>query len=1261
MGKLVRLELKDFKSYRGHHVLLFGDSYFTSIIGPNGSGKSNSMDAISFVLGIKSSHLRSTHLRDLVYRGRVLRTSKINADGTATEQAANGDGESDDEGTQRSSQRNDPQSAWVMAVYEDDAGEEQKWKRTITSAGQSEYRINNRVVTAKQYNDALEAEAILIKARNFLVFQGDVEAVASQSPRDLTRLIEQISGSLEYKAEYDQLKIECEKAIDDQTFKLNQRRAINAEIKQYQEQKQEAEEYERKAEERDQAVVTHVLWKLFHFQRVMQESGEQIQVHQEELKEHRRGVEKYHQRLEDAKKDQAKVARDVSKIERNIRNKEKEIEEKENGLVPIDEKIRISNRDLQKYQTRIAEITKDRDNQARVVEQHQKNLSTVKKAQKKWEDEWKQVAQQEGRELSEADLQEYNRLRGDVTKRTSADQIQVNNLARQVKTDEETVGSLKSKVELSQAQVQKLEDEISELQDRRQNITGQIKQTEQEINIKKKEYNQLTSERLRSAQHQTELNERLQDVLTKLLEADNGRRQSEKDMRAREIVAAMKRVYSNAVRGRVHELCKPKQKKYEAAVSTVLGRHFDAIVVDTEKTAKDCIQFLREQRYGQATFIPLDTIQVQGINSNLKGMHRGMRLAIDTIDYDSSVERAMSYACGNAIVCDDLSVAKYLCYDKGVEAKAVTLDGTVIHKGGLMTGGRGPSDRNTKRWEDTEIENLRKVKDNLLERLAELPKGHRRGTEEETLQGELAGLEHRLNFAQDEVKALDRNIQSKIKEHAFVKNQFNETQPKYQDLSQRLEQLRSTLKTYEDAIGRVEDEVYAAFCQRLGYENIRDYEAQQGSLQQDAAEKRLEFTKQRSRLENQLSFETNRLQATNDRIKALEEQSKRDEDLIASLRAEKEDMQNSLDVLSAELETFKEALTTQQEKAAQKSDVVAEHRRELAKRNKSVEGVLRAVAALEAEIQRNAAGRYALLRKCKIDEIKIPLEQGSKPLSSLPLDNMLQEDQDAMDVDEDPDATLQVAEVQDYGIEVDFDELDEELKNDPTPQREATLLEIISNLNSALDKMSPNMRAIERLETVLTRLKSTEKEFDAARRAAKRAKDAFEDAKLQRLTLFQKAFSHIAEQIGTTYRELTRSSQFPMGGQAYLDTEDSAEPYLSGLKYHAMPPLKRFRDMEHLSGGEKTIAALALLFAIHSFQPSPFFVLDEVDAALDNVNVSRVAKYVKEHAGPGMQFIVISLKSGLFQESEGLVGVMRDQSRMSSRVVSLDLRKYQPS
>ena len=125
--------------------------------------------------------------------------------------------------------------------------------------------------------------------------------------------------------------------------------------------------------------------------------------------------------------------------------------------------------------------------------------------------------------------------------------------------------------------------------------------------------------------------------------------------------------------------------------------------------------------------------------------------------------------------------------------------------------------------------------------------------------------------------------------------------------------------------------------------------------------------------------------------------------------------------------------------------------------------------------------------------------------------------------------------------------------------------------------------------------------------------------------------------------------------------EDSDEPYLDGLKYHAMPPLKKYRDMEHLSGGEKTMAALALLFAIHSYQPSPFFVLDEVDAALDNANVAKIANYIRDHARPGMQFIVISLKTGLFHNSQALVGIYRDQSANSSKALTLDVSKnYDP-
>ena len=1006
------------------------------------------MDAISFVLGIKSSHLRSSHLRDLVYRGRVLRTARINADGSAigagleaatnglTIQAngvhVNGDATMNvdgvDEGTESDSQRHDPQTAWVMAVYEDDAGDEQKWKRSITAAGHSEYWINNRVVSARRYNDALEAENILIKARNFLVFQGDVEAIASQSPKDLTRLVEQISGSVEYKNDYDRLKADSEKALEEQTFRLNQRRGMNYEIKQFQEQKKEADNYSRKVDERDQAIVTHVLWKLFHFQRVIDESEAEIQKHQEELKEYKRGVEKFERKLDESRKDQARASRDVSQVEKTIKKKEKDIEDKESGLVPVDEKIAISRKTLDKYQARIADVSKEASGQNKTLEQLQKELATVQKAHYRWEAEWQKATQKEGKQLSDTDLQQYTKLKSDVTKRSAAAQSSADQIARQLRTESETVNSLKSKVDGSEEQMKRLKEEIQIIADRKTKLNATVKEITKDIEGKKKSFHTLTSERLRTAQKQTELEEKLQDVLKKLIEGENGRRQSEKEIRARETLVAMKRIFPG-VRGRIIELCKPKQKKYETAVSTILGRHHDSIVVETEKVAKECIQYLRDQRLGQATFIPLDSIQVKAVNPNLRGMHKGMRLATDVIEYDSSVERAMSYVCGNSVVCDDLGVAKYICYQKDIGVKAVTLDGTIIHKGGLMTGGRGPNDRNERRWEEAELESLRQMKDKFLGEIAALPKGHRRGTEEEHLQGELAGLEQQLSFVREELKSLERNAQSKNKELDFVNSQLIEAKPKHEEHFRRLQTLQQKMDGYKAEISKVEDSIFGAFCQRLGYKNIRDYEAQQGGLQQEAAQKKLEFTTQRSKLENQINFEKQRLKATQDRIKTLKEQTRRDEQLIAGLKEEKEVVEEELETYKTELEDLHAQFEDLKTRHAEKSERVAEQRREMQKRSKNVEGSLKAVTDLEEIVQKQAAGRYAQLRKCKIDEIKIPFTGDSEGLEVLPLDDMLGADPNAMDVDEQPDqSTLQIGAIQDYGIAPDYDELDDDLK-----------------------------------------------------------------------------------------------------------------------------------------------------------------------------------------------------------------------------------------
>lgn len=1002
------------------------------------------MDAISFVLGIKSSHLRSAHLRDLVYRGRVMKTSKIQDDGAATNGHANGyQDEEEEESSQR--MRGDPKTAWVMAVYEDDAGDEQKWKRTITNNGSSEYRINDRVVSAAQYNDALEAENILIKARNFLVFQGDVEAIAAQSPQDLTRLIEQISGSLEYKSQYEKLQAEAEQATENQNYQLHRRRGINSEIKQYQDQKKEADNYQRKTDERDEAVVTHILWKLYHFQRVMDESSEQIQQHQENLKEFRRNMESFEKILEVARKEQATVGREVGKVERAIRAKEKSIEDRENSLVPIDEKISQSNEDLENVKKKIESVIKERDTQAASIQKAKKDLATVEKAQQHFERQWAETLKKQGKELSDADRKEYNNLRAQAMAKSTTNRSQLENLVRQLKSDEVTVNSLKGKVNTFNAAVEKLEAEVATIQERKDTTQETVKQITSDLEAKKREFNKVQSERIRINNLHTELDEKLQEVLKKLAEADDGRRQNDKETRMKEMVNSLKRIYPG-VRGRVGELCKPKQKKFDEAVITALGRDFDSVVVDTEKVAIECVQYLKDQRFPPLTFVPLDNIKVNAVNSAVKGIP-GARLTIDTIDFDSSLERAMTYACGSSIVCDTLEIAKNVCFNRNIQVKAVTLEGYVIHKAGLMTGGRNPESKGNKRkFEEHDVQNLQRMAEKFRSEIEKLPRD-RRGAAEETLQHDLAGLEHRLRLARAELDAFEKNLKSKQKELSNQERQLEEWEPKYEEKNGELEKTKATVAKFEKAISQVEDKIFADFCKRLGYEDIRAYEAQQGSLEQEAAQKRQDFEVQKQRLQSNLKWETSRYTATKDRVVKMEETMKRCRRYINAFAEEKAEIEQAMGEDQDELDALIESLDEIKIQHAEKSQKVAEAKQQLQKKSKEIEARQKDISALEAEVQTNSAGKFALLRRCKLEQIQIPLVEGT--LDSIPNEDvLLRQDQDAMDMDGENEQEMLDAAMDDYGIEIDFEALDEDLKN-------VSAVDFVSGLNALLMNYSP--------------------------------------------------------------------------------------------------------------------------------------------------------------------------------------------------------------
>ncbi|KZS96379.1 RecF/RecN/SMC protein [Sistotremastrum niveocremeum HHB9708] len=1207
---LKRIEVSDFKSYRGHQVI--GPfTEFTSVIGPNGAGKSNLMDAISFVLGVKSAQLRSSQLKDLVYRGRRLAREQDDAvpSGAAQEDEEEGEGE----GT--------AQKAWVMAVYEDKEKKEWTFQRTISTTANSEYKLNGKVVTYQAYNHALEGHDILVKAKNFLVFQGDVEAVASQSPQALSRLIDQISGSLELAPQYEKAKAAQERATENATFNFTKRRGIAGEIKQFKEQKSEAERFERMLEERDAAILQRILWKLFHIEDKIESNSREIVTQNKALTGLRKEQSVHDKALEKAREVQAKARSEVMSKEKVIKKAEKAVEKKRPELTEIDAQIAHADRKLKNAEKVAETVSKDIEKKEETLARFRRDLSDVQRAADEAQ-EASRSASSHSLSLTPESLQEYRRIKASANMEKVTERQQLESLTRQEKTTSRTLSSLNDKHAQQQERLDKLKEDGTKNAEQKQ---------EQEIN------------------------EKLAEIHNRLLQAGHDRKETEREANFKETLATLQRIFPG-VRGRIVDLCKPTQRKYETAVSVVLGRNIDAVVVDLEKTAIDCIQYMREQRAGQATFIPLETIQVKPINDKFRSFAKGARLAIDVIEFEPDVERAMHHACGTALVCDTMDIARYVVYEKGQEVKAVTLEGTIIHKSGLITGGRSTHGTG-KKWEEKDVQGLNRQKDSLLAQLRELSQAKPRNNSDENLVSEITRIEASLRVTKDELNGTRMRLDGIKAEIKHIEGELKAGKPELQKATAEVADLKAQIAKLSDIINASEDQIFADFCRKIGVENIREYEGRQLKVAQEENEARLRFDKQIARLTHQINFETEQLKGVQDRLESLKTTQVTEAANLQNLNQKKDGVQSDIEKADERIEELREELKALSDLLEEKTKELDEVKREANKSGKVLEKALKEIATKNDEIEKLASDRSAIYRKCRLEEIKLPLLEGR--LRDVPLEETLREEIVAMDVDGEEDGTQRPKEVPDYGISVDFELLTEDERTDGSPEAGAEYDADIAKLNADIERMVPNLKAMNKLDDVEAKLAETEQEADKARKESKSAREEFNALKKQRCDMFNAAFEHISNQIDQVYKDLTKGKAAPQGGVAYLSLEDTEEPYLSGIKYHAMPPMKRFRDMEQLSGGEKTVAALALLFAIHSYRPSPFFVLDEVDAALDNTNVAKIANYIKTRASDSFQFIVISLKASLYERSNSLVGIHRDQDVNSSKTLTFDVSDTQ--
>ncbi|KAK5863542.1 hypothetical protein PBY51_000566 [Eleginops maclovinus] len=1221
MGYLKLIEIENFKSYKGRQII--GPFHkFTAIIGPNGSGKSNLMDAISFVLAEKTSNLRVKTLKDLIHGAPVGKP------------AAN--------------------RAYVSMVYQEDNGEERNFTRGIIGSS-SEYRINSKVVGLPEYSEELEKLGILIKARNFLVFQGAVESIAMKNPKERTALFEEISRSGELAQEYDRRKKEMVKAEEDTQFNYHRKKNIAAERKEAKQEKEEAERYQRLKDEVARASVQLQLFKLYHNETEIEKLNRELGQRNKEIDKDRKKMDHVEEELKDKKKELGRLMREQQTIEKEIKEKDSELNQKRPQYIKAKENTSHKIKKLEAARKSLQNAQKMYKKRKGDMDELDKEMKAVELTKQEFEERMEEEAQSQGQDLTleENQVKQYHRLKEEASKRAATLAQELEKFNRDQKADQDRLDLEERKKVETEAKIKQKIREIEENQKRIEKLEDYISTSRQSLDEQKRMEEELTEEVEMAKRRIDEINTELNQVMEQLGDARIDRQENSRQQRKAEIMESIKRLYPGSVYGRLIDLCQPTQKKYQIAVTKVLGKNMDAIIVDSEKTGRDCIQYIKEQRGEPETFLPLDYLEVKPTDEKLREL-RGAKLVIDVIRYEPPhIKKALQYACGNALVCDNVEDARRIAFGGPYRHKTVALDGTLFQKSGVISGGASDLKAKARRWDEKAVDKLKEKKEKLTEELKEQMKAKRKEAELRQVQSQAHGLQMRLKYSQSDLEQTKtRHLSLNMQEKSKLESELANFGPRINDIKRIIHSREKEITDLRDRMNLVEDEVFIEFCKEIGVRNIREFEEEKVKRQNEIAKKRLEFETQKTRLGIQVDYEKNQLKEDQEKVMMWEQTVKKDEAEIERLKKEEHRHMKIIDETMAQLQDLKNQHLTKKSEVNDKNHDMEEIRKKLGGANKELTQLQKEVTAIETKLEQKRSDRHNLLQACKMQDIRLPLRSGT-------MDDISQGEGSSQPEESSSQRTSSTVLAKEALIEIDYSNLTEDLK-DALSEEEIkgetnTLQQRLNEQQSILQRISaPNMKAMEKLESVRDKFQETSDEFEAARKRAKKAKQAFEQIKKERYDRFNNCFESVATNIDEIYKALSRNSS----AQAFLGPENPEEPYLDGINYNCVAPGKRFRPMDNLSGGEKTVAALALLFAIHSYKPAPFFVLDEIDAALDNTNIGKVANYIKDQS-VNTQAIVISLKEEFYTKADSLIGVYPEQGDcVISKVLTFDLSQY---
>lgn len=1182
-----KIDIYGFKSFADRVEIKF-EPGITAIVGPNGCGKSNVADSIRFVMGESSAKsMRGSSMQDVIFNG----TEKRKA-----------------------------QSYCEVSLYFDNSKkifnldyDEVILTRKLYKSGESEYLINKNTCRRRDIVDAFR-DIGLGKESYCVIGQGKIDSILSAKPEDRRNVFEESAGISKFKEEKNQSENKLER-VNENLVRINDIIAeLEKQLGPLKTQAENAKIFLDLSNRLKELEINIYVYGYENSNKQKEKIYENIKAIDEELALKQKDFEKA---LQEYEQNQAKIDEfdeTINTLRDELLNLTVALE-KQNGEVKLfNEKISILKEQNEKLTGQIEQGKFETQKNSELIEKLQKDKELAENHIKEVEFESKSLESNynltiEKLRLGEADAESFDselystlEMSGDIKSNLLKYKTELSSLKeRQVELQGEG-DNLKQEDKALDDKISQAESEIERIEKSIENKTNEKKQILNSINEFNEKFNEINEKiDAKKVEYHTKLSKF--NVLSEMKEYNEG------------FAVSVKRLLEQAhdgtsIGGKVIGVVASLMKvpaKYEVAIEMALGASVQNIVTKNEEDAKDLIAYLKYNKFGRVTFLPITGVKErympQSILSKLS-MKGVCGVASELIDFDEKYRKVFSSLLGSTLIVDNIDNAVEFSRATGYQVKIVTLDGDIISPQGSMTGGSRKDNSTNLLGRDREIETLKVQLENLKKDMESLEK------QAESIRTESGKQSDLLSVKIDEIHILEMD---KAKQEEFI----DSCDEQKDEIEESLASHEISFSALLDKIDFVENEI-----ERISKEQqaVDSKKSQASESKKQASDNFGKLRNQRDELFEKIGEVKIKLETAKNDLKNIESELERL--TISNAQTEYRTKENLLEVQknNQDIENFNEQITniisnSTFSSSSKKVELVREKIAEVTDEKKKCQDLMNKADGnkmlLAGEIQR------ANDRRAKEENAIVKIDTDLENMQNRVWEEYQMTYGDAK----------QMA-IPDFDLKAGTEEC-------------ADIKKRIQKLGNV------NLAAIEDIKTISERYDDLVVQRDDLTKAQTDLRTIIKDLTTKMEEKFKDQFDQIRKNFQVIFRELFG------GGRADILLEDENNVLECGIDIIAEPPGKKLQNITLLSGGEKALTAVAILFSILKLRPMPFCVLDEIEAALDDANVERYAKYLHRYSGE-TQFIVITHRKPTMELADALYGVTMEEKGVS-KVVSVKL------